>query len=89
MVEYCSADVDVLVQIFERALGQHGLKMVGRARKFGGDRPPNCASLLAAYLPDETFCRAVQELFLEALLHGQVQTNRHSLPHFPLFSADL
>ena len=45
MVEYCSADVDVLVQIFERALGQHGLKMVGRARKFGGDRPPACITL--------------------------------------------
>ena len=45
LVEYCSADVDVLVQIFERALGEHGLKMVGKARKFGGDAPPACVTL--------------------------------------------
>ena len=71
------------------ALWDLGLLPTSDAQWFGGDRPPNCASLLAAYLPDETFCRAVQELFLEALLHGQVRTNRHPPPHFPLLSADL
>ena len=41
--------------------------------------PPNCADLLAAYLPSEAFCRAVQELFLQALLHGQALLPVHTL----------
>jgi hypothetical protein len=44
--------------------------------------PANCAELLAAYLPSETFCRAVQELFLQAMLHGQALVPVHVLTKY-------
>ena len=44
--------------------------------------PPNCADLLAAYLPSEAFCRAVQELFLQSLLHGQALLPVHTLTKY-------
>jgi predicted PolB exonuclease-like 3'-5' exonuclease len=54
LVEYCSADVDVLVQIFERALGKRGLKMVGKTRKFSSESPA-CITL---FVGDELECVA-------------------------------
>lgn len=40
LIEYCRADVDVLLEIYERARGSHGLRMAARPRKKQGAPPP-------------------------------------------------
>ena len=69
-------------------LPQHEIlsRAVSDGKETGGPSgfamPTNCADLLAAYLPSETFCRAVQELFLQAMLHGQALVPVHALTKY-------